>query len=40
MLLREGAVTEDVVIQSRQDYLNNIGDINDVEFQLKQLDVK
>ncbi|MEH1814972.1 MAG: hypothetical protein V7K26_08295 [Nostoc sp.] len=39
-LLGEGAISADTVIQSQQDYLNAVRQINEAESQLKQLDVK
>lgn len=39
-LLSEGAITEDVVLQSQQEYLNNLASIADAESQFKQLDLK
>lgn len=39
-LLKEGAVSGDTVLQSQQDYLNAVTQINQAESQLKQLDVK
>lgn len=39
-LLNEGAIPEDVVLQTQQEYLSNLANISDVESQLKQLDVK
>ncbi|WP_445633144.1 NHLP bacteriocin system secretion protein [Nostoc sp. DSM 114161] len=39
-LLEEGAISGDSVLQSQQDYLNAVSQINEAESQLKQLDVK
>lgn len=39
-LLDQGAVSDDTVLQARQDYLNAVSQINEAESQLKQLDVK
>ncbi|MDZ7993931.1 MAG: NHLP bacteriocin system secretion protein [Nostoc sp. EfeVER01] len=39
-LLKEGAISGDTVLQSQQDYLNAVRQINEAESQLKQLDVK
>lgn len=39
-LLNEGGIPEDVVLQTQQQYLNNLASIADAESQLKQLDVK
>ncbi|MEH2125754.1 NHLP bacteriocin system secretion protein [Nostoc sp.] len=39
-LLGEGAISGDTVLQSQQDYLNAVRQINEAESQLKQLDVK
>ncbi|MCF2149574.1 NHLP bacteriocin system secretion protein [Desmonostoc muscorum LEGE 12446] len=39
-LLAEGAISGDTVLQSQQDYLNAVTQINQAESQLKQLDVK
>ncbi|MBD2611623.1 NHLP bacteriocin system secretion protein [Nostoc punctiforme FACHB-252] len=39
-LLQEGAISGDTVLQSQQDYLNAVRQINEAESQLKQLDVK
>ena len=39
-LLEEGAVPDDMVLQTRQEYLNGLANINEAESQLKQLDVK
>ncbi|MEJ6481048.1 NHLP bacteriocin system secretion protein [Nostoc punctiforme UO1] len=39
-LLQEGAISGDTVLQSQQDYLNAVTQINEAESQLKQLDVK
>jgi HlyD family secretion protein len=39
-LFSEGAITEDVVLQTQQEYLSNLANISDAESQLKQLDVK
>ncbi|MEH2212038.1 NHLP bacteriocin system secretion protein [Nostoc sp.] len=39
-LLGEGAISGDTVLQSQQDYLNGVRQINEAESQLKQLDVK
>ncbi|MUG91967.1 NHLP bacteriocin system secretion protein [Scytonema sp. UIC 10036] len=39
-LFKEGAVSDDVVLQSRQEYDNARASIDDVQSQLKQLDLK
>ncbi len=39
-LFELGAVSDDTVLQARQDYLNNIANINDAQSQLRQADVK
>ncbi|RCJ24970.1 NHLP bacteriocin system secretion protein [Nostoc sp. ATCC 43529] len=39
-LLADGAISGDTVLQSQQDYLNAVTQINEAESQLKQLDVK
>lgn len=39
-LLNEGAIPEDVVLQTQQEYLSNVANISDAESQLKQLEVK
>jgi HlyD family secretion protein len=39
-LFQEGAVPDDTVLQSRQEYLDGLAKIDDAESQLKQLDVK
>lgn len=39
-LLEEGAVNDDVVLQTRQEYLKGLADIDEAESQLKQLDIK
>jgi len=35
-----GAVNDDVVLQTRQEYLKGLADIDEAESQLKQLDIK
>ncbi|MEM7552726.1 MAG: NHLP bacteriocin system secretion protein [Cyanobacteria bacterium P01_A01_bin.84] len=40
MLFKEGAIPEDVLLDSRQDYQNNFASIDEAKSQLKQLDVK
>jgi HlyD family secretion protein len=40
MLFKQGAIPDDTLLQSRQEYLNNLASIDDVKSQLKQLDVK
>lgn len=39
-LRREGAVSSDTVLQAQQEFLNSKSRINEIESQLKQLDVK
>ncbi len=39
-LLKQGAIPGDTVLQSQQDYLNGIRQINEAQSQLKQLDLK
>ncbi|MCU0535079.1 MAG: NHLP bacteriocin system secretion protein [Hydrococcus sp. Prado102] len=39
-LFSEGAVSDDTVLQARQEYLDNLAQIDEAESQLKQLDVK
>jgi HlyD family secretion protein len=39
-LFQEGAVSDDTVLQARQEYLDNLAQIDEAESQLKQLDVK
>lgn len=39
-LFEQGAISDDVLLQAKQEYFNNIANINEVESQLKQLDVK
>ena len=39
-LLKEGAISDDVLLQARQEYFDNTAQINEAESQLKQLDVK
>lgn len=39
-LFEQGAISDDVLLQARQEYFNNIANLNEVESQLKQLDVK
>jgi HlyD family secretion protein len=39
-LLKEGAVSDDTVMQARQEYLDSLAKIDEAESQLKQLDVK
>ena len=39
-LFKEGAISDDVLLQARQQYLDNVANIDDAESQLKQLDVK
>ena len=39
-LFKQGAVPDDTVLQSRQEYLDNLAKIDEAESQLKQLDVK
>ena len=39
-LLKQGAVSDDTVLQARQDYLNATAEINEAQSQLGQLDVK
>lgn len=39
-LLKQGAVSDDTVLQARQDYLNATAEINGAQSQLGQLDVK
>ncbi|MEH1770627.1 NHLP bacteriocin system secretion protein [Nostoc sp.] len=40
MLFKEGAIPDDTLLQSRQEYLDNMASIEEVKSQLKQLDVK
>ncbi|MCW5315535.1 NHLP bacteriocin system secretion protein [Nostoc sp. KVJ3] len=40
MLFKEGAIPDDTLLQSRQEYLNNMASIDEAKSQLKQLDVK
>lgn len=40
MLLKQGAVADDTVLQAKQQYLDSIAQIDEAESQLKQLDVK
>ncbi|MBO3458647.1 NHLP bacteriocin system secretion protein [Aetokthonos hydrillicola Thurmond2011] len=40
MLFAQGAVSDDVVLQSRQEYLDGLAKVDDAESQLKQLDFK
>lgn len=39
-LFKEGAISDDVLLQARQEYFDNTAQINEAESQLKQLDVK
>jgi HlyD family secretion protein len=39
-LFKEGAISDDVLLQARQEYQNNLASIDEAESQLKQLDVK
>ena len=39
-ILKEGAITEDVVLQAKQEYQGFLSQIDQVELQLKQLDAK
>ena len=39
-LLKAGAISDDVLLQARQEYFDNTAQINEAESQLKQLDVK
>ncbi len=39
-LFKQGAVTDDTVLQARQEYVDNLAKIDEAESQLKQLDVK
>ena len=39
-LFAEGAISDDVLLEARQEYFDNIANLNEVESQLKQLDVK
>ena len=39
-LLKEGAISDDVLLQARQEYFDNTAQIDEAESQLKQLDVK
>ena len=39
-LFAEGAISDDVLLQARQEYFDNTAQINEAESQLKQLDVK
>ena len=39
-IAREGAISADLVLQSRQEYLSNLATLSDAASQLKQLDVK
>jgi len=38
--VEQGAVNDDVVLQTRQEYLKGLADIDEAESQLKQLDIK
>lgn len=40
MLFEEGAISDDNLLQARQEYIENTTTINDAESQLKQLDVQ
>ncbi|MDJ0648208.1 MAG: NHLP bacteriocin system secretion protein [Xenococcaceae cyanobacterium MO_188.B19] len=40
ILFQEGAISEDTLLQARQEFLNNISGLDQVESELKQLDVK
>ncbi|MEH2326467.1 MAG: NHLP bacteriocin system secretion protein [Nostoc sp.] len=39
-LFKVGAVSDDTVLQARQDYLNNIANLDDAKSQLRQADIK
>ena len=39
-LFKQGAISDDVLLQARQEYFDNTAQINEAESQLKQLDVK
>ncbi|MHC5729610.1 MAG: TolC family protein, partial [Nostoc sp.] len=39
-LFKVGAVSDDTVLQSRQDYLNNLANLDDAKSQIKQADIK
>ena len=39
-LFKEGAISDDVLLQARQEYLDNTANIDQAQSQLKQLDVK
>lgn len=39
-LFEEGAISDDVLLQARQEYFDNIASIDEAQSQLKQLDVK
>ena len=40
MLFEEGAISDDNLLQARQEYIDNTAQVNDAESKLKQLDVK
>jgi HlyD family secretion protein len=40
MLFDKGAISEDVLLEARQEYFNNIGSIDEVKAKLKELDVQ
>ncbi len=40
MLFERGAISEDVFLEAKQEYLNNLGNIDEVKAQLKELDVR
>ncbi|MEH1870157.1 NHLP bacteriocin system secretion protein [Nostoc sp.] len=39
-LFKVGAVSDDTVLQARQDYLNNIANLDDAKSQIRQADIK
>ncbi|HEY9767399.1 MAG TPA: NHLP bacteriocin system secretion protein [Coleofasciculaceae cyanobacterium] len=39
-LFKQGAISDDVLLQARQEYFDNIAQINEADSQLKQLDFK